>query len=995
MQPGSITITTFFGSPAHVGGENKGENRLTLIFDNLPSKGALFWKIFRVLKPLIIKGLRICSVRREKFSLLIQRQLCIQRMRTSPKWLTINPVILSTLVAGSCGICRAQAQSEPPNESAPVIVVSTMPVHGTFFSMQLTNFPPLPINPYPDFPLYTADASSQIYYYDDRSVDYSALQSAGPLLQSGPPSPPGLGSGGTNGSWSPPIINIPSYTVTSNCEDWQNYWLIISNTGTSAKVGIESTLPGTAYYLLTNAELNTANWGILQTLVATSSLTWASPFSFTNSSTMFFKAAVVWPTVDWSNHLVCGSDQWGHGVDASPALSLDGSTVYIASTGNRLYALNASTGAIEESSALYTAGGTLTSSAAISSNGEVYIGSTDGFLYAFTTNLNYNWSNNLQALSEAGDFPVSVVATPAVTAGGAIYAGIDEANQGASAGTGFFSFKANSNENWFFMPQDTGKTDAGDVSSSSAVGTDGTTYFLSEDWRLYALSPSNSVKWFLPIPAETEPDSSPAIATDGSIVVGSGSPYVYSVNPDGSLKWVFHVPNTNDSDEVIYSSPVIDSSGTVYVGAGHVWTTFSQSKVPGGVYAIYNGNLVWSFTNVPGWIVGSCALGADGTVYAGAASTNHTFGMLYAISNGVQEWAFQTDSDIVSSPVICSDGGVIFSCEDSNVYKVAGCTTLAESSWPMFHHDPQHTGSLAGTNSPNPGCEAPFPNNGRLAPSYDFTFSCVGSPNTIWSVYASTNLTNWTKTGNVTLDSTGLGEFTDLTLPASVSNAFYFLSNGCCSKVIGFVQFSVMPGSNLIADPLCQVDDNSLYGPTTNSTPMNTVGALFCGGNGYFAAPGFGNRTTAVGWTDAGFVTNTSTGDRYWHPNGDIALVPGASAFLNTPTGSSVQGVWFIGLVRESVTNQIHAGTNYLASALPIAGGISSRLGYTNATSNDVLLKWNPTNQTYATYTNNGGTNWYRNGSRSEPYIGIAEGFILYSASNHAWVQTFSPCSGD
>ncbi len=126
---------------------------------------------------------------------------------------------------------------------------------------------------------------------------------------------------------------------------------------------------------------------------------------------------------------------------------------------------------------------------------------------------------------------------------------------------------------------------------------------------------------------------------------------------------------------------------------------------------------------------------------------NHTFGMLYAISNGVQEWAYQTGGDIVSSPVICSDGGVIFSCEDSNVYKVAGCTTLAESSWPMFHHDPQHAGSLAGTNYPNPGCEAPFPNDGRLAPSYDFSFSCVGSPNTTWSVYASTNLTNWTKTG--------------------------------------------------------------------------------------------------------------------------------------------------------------------------------------------------------------------------------------------------------
>jgi hypothetical protein len=78
------------------------------------------------------------------------------------------------------------------------------------------------------------------------------------------------------------------------------------------------------------------------------------------------------------------------------------------------------------------------------------------------------------------------------------------------------------------------------------------------DWRFYALYPDGNVKWYLPMPGHTQPDSSPAISGDGSIVCGSCSPYVYDVNPDGSLNWSCHIPNTNDQMELIYSPPVID-----------------------------------------------------------------------------------------------------------------------------------------------------------------------------------------------------------------------------------------------------------------------------------------------------------------------------------------------------------------------------------------------------------------------------------------------------
>jgi len=110
-----------------------------------------------------------------------------------------------------------------------------------------------------------------------------------------------------------------------------------------------------------------------------------------------------------------------------------------------------------------------------------------------------------------------------------------------------------------------------------------------------------------------------------------------------------------------------------------------------------------------------------------------------------------------------------------------------------------------------------------------------------------------------------------------------------------------------------------------------------------------------------------------------VAVLPAVSP-TNLP-------YWFIGLVPEGFTNQIQAGTNYLGSALPKAGGISSVLGYTNASAGDFLLKWDWTNQVYVAYTNYGGSNW----STNEPVIGLAEGFILVSATNQTWVQTLWP----
>jgi hypothetical protein len=205
-------------------------------------------------------------------------------------------IILLTLIAlVTAQVCRSQ-----PLPENLVQITGPPPIGGIYWPMSLTNSPPSPFDPFPELDLYTDGTGN--YYYDDRGVDLSALLAVMAGLQSqsgagvmsadytqGPPAPGG--SNGGNGSGGTVSFVIPTYTLTCECDDWTNFWLVISNTATAAQVGISNTVPGAVYDILTNDDLSTTNWGVYERLVATSCVgTWASPFSFTNASYIFFGA---------------------------------------------------------------------------------------------------------------------------------------------------------------------------------------------------------------------------------------------------------------------------------------------------------------------------------------------------------------------------------------------------------------------------------------------------------------------------------------------------------------------------------------------------------------------------------------------------------------------------------------------------------------------------------------------------------------------------------
>ncbi len=180
-----------------------------------------------------------------------------------------------------------------------------------------------------------------------------------------------------------------------------------------------------------------------------------------------------------------------------------------------------------------------------------------------------------------------------------------------------------------------------------ATGEDGTV-FVKSNGKLFAVSPSGTVKWTYSSPAAIA--SSPAIAADGTVYVGCDDSKLYAVNADGSLKWTYTTLNA------IKSSPAIGLDGSVYCA---VYEASSNRLV---LYATSSeGDTLWVYktdsasNNNEGIIASSPVIGADGTIYIGSSAN----GLLYAINpDGGQKWSYDTSHYIYSSPAIGADGTV-------------------------------------------------------------------------------------------------------------------------------------------------------------------------------------------------------------------------------------------------------------------------------------------------------------------------------------------------
>ncbi len=289
------------------------------------------------------------------------------------------------------------------------------------------------------------------------------------------------------------------------------------------------------------------------------------------------------------------------------------------------------------------------SSPVLADNGRIYVGASNGCLYALHSTGTMEWY-----------FPAwqEITSTPAIGADGTVYVGSNDRR--------LYAVNPDGSKQWEFM---TGSR----ISSSPAVATDGTIYVGSGDFNLYAVNPENgSQKWAFPTGGEVT--SSPAIGADGTIYVGSSDDSLYAINPeDGTQKWAF--PTTGR----VISSPVIGTDGTIYVGSEDY-----------SLYAVNpeDGSQKWAFPTGDA-VYSDPAVGADGVIYVGSND-----GRLYAINaDGSERWSYLTGGN-VQSPVAIGTAGVIYAgSTDGRLYAIHSSSgELADSPWPMFHQNAQHTG---------------------------------------------------------------------------------------------------------------------------------------------------------------------------------------------------------------------------------------------------------------------------------------------------------------
>ncbi|MCJ8011592.1 PQQ-binding-like beta-propeller repeat protein [Paenibacillus sp. KQZ6P-2] len=322
-----------------------------------------------------------------------------------------------------------------------------------------------------------------------------------------------------------------------------------------------------------------------------------------------------------------GVERWafetGGGISlSSPAVGADG-TVYVGSTDGKLYAVDKKGKKKWE----FTTKDKVYSSPIIGADGTVYVGSSVN-LYAITPDGELKWA------FEAGG---AVNSIPAIGADGTVYFECEDGK--------LYALKPDGTKIWEFATGD-------GMSCKPAIDSNGTIYIGSRDKKLYAIKPNGTKKWELTTINEVK--TSPAIGTDGIIYIASGAERLYAIKPDGTIKWEYPL-DKGLYGGTVFSSPTIGADGIIYVGSGG-----------SGIYAIKpDGTKKWKF-DTDGILITAPAFGADGTIYVGSADKK-----LYAIKpDGTKKWEFKTNGQIVAASAVGPDGAVYIGSGDHKLYAI-------------------------------------------------------------------------------------------------------------------------------------------------------------------------------------------------------------------------------------------------------------------------------------------------------------------------------------
>ena len=198
-----------------------------------------------------------------------------------------------------------------------------------------------------------------------------------------------------------------------------------------------------------------------------------------------------------------------------------------------------------------------------------------------------------------------------------------------------------------------------------------------------------------------------------------------------------------------------------------------------------------------------------------------------------------------------------------------------------------------------------------------------------------------------------------LAVAASLATTIAF--GAVSSNIVGYTQISLVAGQNLVANTL---DNGSGNGSHALFSSLPDQSALFT-------------------WNGSGFVVDNFSFGAWDLADPGVALPPGASLFVSVPSAASI---YFVGQVVQTGKVTIAAGPAYsfVASVLPIAGGLDTALGYV-PNDGDAVFTFDASKQSYV--VNNYSFGSWDNGS---PQIAIGQGIVIQSGASAAttWSQT-------
>ena len=316
-----------------------------------------------------------------------------------------------------------------------------------------------------------------------------------------------------------------------------------------------------------------------------------------------------------------------NGISSSPVVGKEGE-MYIGSWDGYLYAINPD-GSLRWR--FYTSD-KINSTPTLSYDGTIYIDSRDGYLYAVNPDGTEKWKFYF------GTDYYLLIPSPNIGADGTIYVCSDT----------LYAVNPDGSLKWKY--EDPGNLSPG-VQSSAAIGPDGTLY-INRDKYIQAISNEGNFLWQYYLGYYSF--SSIAVGTDGSVYSGSDSYELVAVSSNGSGKWRFKAK----SPYVL--SPTVGADGNIYVNSED-YRLYALSPEFGSVK--------WSFvTN--SLIRSSPAIDSEGTLYINSFDKH-----LYAVnSDGSMKWKFKTAVGIVSSPAISADGTLYFATYDGYVFAVGDAT---------------------------------------------------------------------------------------------------------------------------------------------------------------------------------------------------------------------------------------------------------------------------------------------------------------------------------